>query len=63
METKPESPQASPTPTSQSALEEYIHSLKTSGRSESDILEVLITCYEEPTEEVAQISTDDALDF
>ena len=51
------------TPAPKSALEEYVNSLKTSGKSESNILDVLTTCFEEPTEEIAEISTPGALDF
>ena len=46
-----------------SALDEYVNSLKTSGKSESNILDVLTTCFEEPAEEIAEISTPRALDF
>ena len=46
-----------------SALDEYVNLLKTSGKSESNILEVLTTCFEEPTEEIAEISTPGAVDF
>ena len=46
-----------------SALGEYINSLKTSGKSESNILDVLTTCFKEPAEEIAEISTPGALDF
>ena len=51
------------TPAPRSALDEYVNSLKTSGKSKLDILEVLTTCYEEPSEEIAVISTPGALDF
>ena len=51
------------TPAPKSALDEYINSLKTSGKSESNILDVLTTCFEEPAEEIAEISTPGALDF
>ena len=46
-----------------SALDEYVNSLKTLGKSESNILEVLTTCFEEPTEKIAEISTPGAVDF
>ena len=46
-----------------SALDEYVNSLKTSGKSESNILDILTTCFEEPVEEIAEISTPGALDF
>ena len=45
------------------ALDEYVNMLKTSGKSEANILEVLTTCYEEPSEEISEISTSGALDF
>ena len=61
--TQPEPSRNSFTPAPCSALNEYIKLLKTSGKSESDILEVLTTCYEEPSEEIAKISTPGALDF
>ena len=51
------------TPAPKSALDEYINSLKTLGKSESNILNVLTTCFEEPVEEIAKISTPGALDF
>ena len=51
------------TPAPKSALEEYVNLLKTSGKSESNILDVLTTCFEEPAEEIAEISTPRALDF
>ena len=50
-------------PTPKSALDEYVNSLKTSGKSESNILNVLTTCFEEPREEIAEISTPRAMDF
>ena len=50
-------------PTPKSALDEYVNSLKTSGKSESNILDVLTTCIEEPTEEIAEISTPGVMDF
>ena len=51
------------TTTPKSALDEYVNSLKTSGKSESNILDVLTTCFEEPAKEIAEISTPGALDF
>ena len=50
-------------PTPKSALNEYVNSLKTLGKSESNILDILTTCFEEPAEEIAEISTPGALDF
>ena len=40
-----------------------INSLKTLGKSKSNILEVLTTCFEEPAEEITEISTPGAMDF
>ena len=51
------------TPAPKTALDEYVNSLKTSGKSESNILDVLTTCFEEPTEEIAEISTPRTMDF
>ena len=50
-------------PPPRSTLDEYVNLLKTSGKSESNILEVLTTCFEEPTEEITEISTPGAMDF
>ena len=61
--TQPELSRNPFTPVPHSALEEYVNSLKTSGKSKSDILAVLTTCYEEPAEEIAEISTPGAVDF
>ena len=55
--TQPEPSRNPFTPTPHSALDEYVNSLKTLGKRESNILEVLTTCYEEPAEEIAEIST------
>ena len=51
------------TPPPHSALDEYVNLLKTSGKSETNILEVLTTCFKEPTEEIAEIFTPGAMDF
>ena len=51
------------TPAPKSALDESINLLKTLGKSESNILDVLTTCFKEPVEEIAEISTPGALDF
>ena len=61
--TQPEPSRNPFTPPPCSALDEYVNSLKTSGKSESNILEVLTTCFKEPTEEIAEISTPGAMDF
>ena len=61
--TQPELSRNPFTPPPHSALDEYINLLKTSGKSKSNILEVLTTCFEEPAEEIAEISTPGAMDF
>ena len=61
--TQPEPSRNPFTPPLHSALDEYINSLKTSGKSESNILEVLTTCFKEPTEEITEISTPGAMYF
>ena len=50
------------TPT-HSVLDEYVNTLKTSGKEDKEILEVLKTCNEEPAAEVAEISTPGITDF
>ena len=50
------------TPAPKSALDEYVNLLKTLGKSESNILNVLTTCFKEPVEEITEISTPGALD-
>ena len=61
--TQPEPSKNPFTPPPHSAHDEYVNSLKTSGKSESNILEVLTTCFEEPTKEITEISTPGAMDF
>ena len=46
-----------PTPFSQSKLDEYVNSLKTSGKSNNDIFSVLKMCYKEPSEGLAEVFT------
>jgi hypothetical protein len=41
-----------------SPIEAYINSLKTQGKNDDEILQVLQMCYEEPKEEIAHVSTD-----
>jgi hypothetical protein len=41
-----------------SPIEAYINSLKTQGKNDNEILQVLQMCYEEPKEEIAHVSTD-----
>ena len=40
-------------------IETYIDSLKTLGKNETEILQVLQMCYEEPKEEISVVSTQD----
>ena len=51
------------TPTPKSALDEYVNLLKTSGKSENSILDILTTCFEELAEEITKISTPSTMDF
>jgi hypothetical protein len=41
-----------------SPIEAYINSLKTQGKNDDEILQVLQMCYEEPKEEITHVSTD-----
>ena len=50
-------PKNTPTPLTRSKLDEYVNSLKTSGKSDDDIFSVLKMCYEEPSEELAEVFT------
>ena len=50
-------PKNTPTPLTHSKLDEYVNSLKTSGKSDDDIFSVLKICYEEPSEELAEVFT------
>ena len=61
--TQPEPSRNRFTPALHSALNEYVNLLKTPEKSELDILEVLTTCYKEPSEEIMEISTPGALDL
>jgi hypothetical protein len=45
-------------PKALSPIEAYINSLKTQGKNDDEILQVLQMCYEEPKEEIAHVSTD-----
>ena len=42
-----------------SPIETYVNSLKTQGKNETEILQVLQMCYEEPKEEISVVSTQD----
>ena len=56
-ETKtPTTPSPAKTP---SPIEAYVNSLKTQGKNETEILQVLQMCYEEPKEEISVVSTQD----
>ena len=48
------SPMKTPSP-----IEAYVNSLKTQGKNETEILQVLQMCYEEPKEEIFVVSTQD----
>ena len=50
-----------PTPPMKTPLpiETYINSLKTQGKNETEILQVLQMCYEEPKKEISVVSTQD----
>lgn len=61
--TKSRNPFITPTTPPHSALVEYVNSLKTAQQDDKEILEVLKTCYEEPAEKIAVISTSGAMDF
>jgi hypothetical protein len=53
------SPTSTPVPPKVlSPIEAYINSLKTQGKNDDEILQVLQMCYEEPKEEIAHVSTD-----
>ena len=56
-ETKtPTTPSPAKTP---SPIEAYVNFLKTHGKNETEILQVLQMCYEEPKEEISVVSTQD----
>ena len=50
---------ASPPPKTPSPIEAYVDSLKTQGKNEMEILQVLQMCYKEPKEEILVVSTQD----
>ena len=56
-ETKP--PVSPPPPKTPLPIEAYVNSLKTQGKNETEILQVLQMCYEEPKEEISVVSTQD----
>ena len=41
------------------SIEAYVNSLKTQGKNETEILQVLQMYYEEPKEEISVVSTQD----
>jgi hypothetical protein len=45
-------------PKNLSPIEAYINSLKTQGKNDNEILQVLQMCYEESKEEIAHVTTD-----
>ena len=55
--TKMRPPKDFPTPSAHSKLDEYVNSVKTSGKSDDDIFSVLKMCYEELSEELAETFT------
>ena len=57
--TETKTPVASPPPKTPSPIEAYVNSLKTQGKNETEILQVLQMCYEEPKEEILVVSTQD----
>jgi hypothetical protein len=57
-ETNTATPSISTPPKTPSPIEAYINSLKTQGKNDEEILQVLQMCYEEPKEEIAHVSTD-----
>jgi hypothetical protein len=56
--TKTQAPSTSTPPKTLSPIEAYINFLKTQGKNNDEILQVLQMCYEEPKEEIAHVSTD-----
>jgi hypothetical protein len=56
--TETQAPSTSTPPNTLSPIEAYINSLKTQGKNDDEILQVLQMCYEEPKEEIAHVSTD-----
>jgi hypothetical protein len=56
--TETQAPSTSTPPKTLSPIEAYINSLKTQGKNDDEILQVLQMCYEEPKEEIAHVSTD-----
>ena len=49
-----------PTPAKNpSPIEAYVNSLKTQGKNEMEILQVLQMCYEEPKDEISDVSAQD----
>ena len=51
-------PMPSPTKTP-FPIKAYVNTLKTQGKNETEILQVLQMCYEEPKEEISVVSTQD----
>ena len=57
--TETKTPIMTPPTKTPSPIETYINSLKTQGKNETEILQVLQMCYDKPKEEVSVISTQD----
>ena len=57
--TETKTPTATSPAKTPSPIENYINSLKTQGKNETEILQVLQMCYEEPKEEISVVSTQD----
>ena len=57
--TETKTPTITPPAKTPSPIETYINSLKTQGKNETEILQVLQMCYEEPKEEISVVSTQD----
>ncbi|KAF8548978.1 hypothetical protein OG21DRAFT_1488921 [Imleria badia] len=56
-------PAVPPTPATLSAIDIYVQTLTTQGKSEAEVLQTLKMCYEEPTEEVAITTIEEVSDF
>ena len=57
--TETKTPTTPPPAKTPSPIEAYVNSLKTQGKNEMEILQVLQMCYEEPKEEISVVSTQD----
>ena len=50
---------ATPTPPPVSAIEAYVQTLKTQGKDQTEVLQTLKLCYEDPPENVASMELED----